>query len=213
MALTADAFELAERYRTPVMILTDGVLGQAMEPVELVFREPARVDAPWALTGAAGRPPRVVRSLHLKPEDLEVHNLHLQAKFAAIADREVRHDGEHLDDADLVIVAYGTAARVARTAIARAREQGLRAGLFRPITLWPFPSDALRDLAGRVRGLLVVEMSAGQMVEDVRLAVEGRVPVAFTGRTGGMVPAPSEVVAALHRLRATTAEQNRETPR
>ncbi len=122
MALTADAFELAERYRTPVIILADGILGQAMEPVELTFREPPRVDAPWATTGAAGRPPRVVRSLHLKPEDLEAHNRHLQAKYAAIADREVRHETEHLEDADLVIVAYGTAARVARTAIARARE-------------------------------------------------------------------------------------------
>ena len=213
MALTADAFELAERYRTPVMILTDGILGQAMEPVELTFREPPRVDAPWAVTGAAGRPPRVVRSLHIKPEDLEVHNAHLQAKFAAIADREVRHDGEQLDDADLVIVAYGTAARVARTAIAQAREAGLRAGLFRPITLWPFPSDALRDLAGRVRGMLVAELSAGQMVEDVRLAVEGRVPVAFTGRTGGIVPAPREVVAALRDLETTTAEQPREAAR
>ena len=213
MALTADAFELAERYRTPVMILTDGILGQAMEPVELVFREPPRVAADWALTGAAGRPPRVVRSLHLKPEDLEAHNQHLQAKFAAIVDREVRHDGELLADADLAIVAYGTAARVARTAIARARESGLRAGLFRPITLWPFPSNALRDLAGHVRGLLVVEMSAGQMVEDVRLAVEGRVPVAFTGRTGGMVPAPAEVVAALRDLWETTAEQPREATR
>ena len=211
--LVPHAFEVAERYRTPVILLADGILGQAMEPVELNFREPPRVPAEWATTGAAGRPPRVVRSLHLRPEDLEAHNRHLQAKFAAIADREVRHDGESLDDADLVIVAYGTAARVARTAIARAREAGLRAGLFRPITLWPFPSDALRDLAGRVRGLLVVELSAGQMVEDVRLAVEGRVPVAFTGRTGGMVPTPREVVAALRHLWATTAEQPRETTR
>ncbi len=210
MALTADAFELAERYRTPVIILTDGILGQAMEPVELTFREPPRIDAPWALTGADGRPPRVVRSLHLKPEDLETHNLHLQAKFAAIADREVRFDGEHLDDADLVVVAHGTAARVARTALARAREAGLRVGLFRPITLWPFPSDALGDLAGRVRGLLVVEMSAGQMVEDVRLAVEGRVLVTFTGRTGGMVPTPGEVLAALRHLSAAAVEQPRE---
>jgi 2-oxoglutarate ferredoxin oxidoreductase subunit alpha len=213
MALTADAFELAERYRTPVMILTDGILGQAMEPVELVFREPPRVAAEWALTGAAGRPPRVVRSLHLRPEDLEVHNRHLQAKFAAIADREVRHDGEGLDDADLVIVAYGTAARVARTAIARAREAGLRAGLFRPITLWPFPEDALRELAGRVRGILVVELSAGQMVDDVRLAVQGRVPVAFTGRTGGMVPTPKEVVEALGELWSAVAERHPEMGR
>ena len=213
MALTADAFELAERYRTPVIILTDGILGQAMEPVELTFREPPRIDAPWATTGAAGRPPRVVRSLHLKPEDLETHNRHLQAKYGAIAEREVRHDAEHLDDADLVVVAYGTAARVARTAIARARDAGLRAGLFRPITLWPFPSDALRDLASRVGGMLVVELSAGQMVEDVRLAVEGRVLVAFTGRTGGMVPSPGEVLAALRDLAAITAEHPREAVR
>ncbi len=213
MALMADAFELAERYRTPVMILADGILGQAMEPVELTFREPPRIAADWALGGADGRPPRVVRSLHLKPEDLEAHNRHLQAKFAAITDREVRHAGEHLDDADLVIVAYGTAARVARTAVGRARALGLRAGLFRPITLWPFPSDALRDLAGRVRGLLVVEMSAGQMVEDVRLAVEGRVPIAFTGRTGGVVPPPGEVLADLRLLAATSAGQRREASR
>lgn len=200
MALTADAFEIAERYRTPVIILADGILGQAMEPVELIFREPPRVAADWALTGAAGRPPRVVRSLHLKPEDLELHNVHLQAKFAAMAEREVRHAGERLEDADLVIVAYGTAARVARTAVARARAEGLRVGLFRPISLWPFPGAALVDLAARVRGFLVVELSAGQMVEDVRLAIEGRVPVTFTGRTGGIVPTPDEVVAALHRL-------------
>ena len=202
MALTADAFETAERYRTPVMILADGILGQAMEPVELRFREPPRVAAEWALTGAAGRPPRVVRSLLLKPEDLELHNLHLQAKYAAIAEREVRHAGERLEDADLVIVAYGTAARVARTAVARARSEGMRAGLFRPISLWPFPGPALVELAARVRGFLVVELSAGQMVEDVRLSIEGRAPVAFTGRTGGMVPTPDEVVAGLRRLDA-----------
>jgi len=184
-----------------------------MEPVELTFREPPRVSADWALTGADGRPPRVVRSLHLKPEDLEAHNRHLQAKYAAIADREVRHATEHLDDADLVIVAYGTAARVARTAVTQARAEGLRAGLFRPITLWPFPSAALAELAGRVRGLLVVELSAGQMVEDVRLAVEGRAPITFTGRMGGIVPTPGEVVAALRRLWATTAPRAEGAPR
>jgi 2-oxoglutarate ferredoxin oxidoreductase subunit alpha len=213
MALTADAFELAERYRTPVMILTDGILGQAMEPVELTFREPPRIPNDWAVGGAAGRPPRVVRSLHLKPEDLEIHNRHLQAKFAAIAEREVRHASEHLDDAELVVVAYGTAARVARTAIARARADGLRAGLLRPISLWPFPAEAVREVARRARGILVVELSAGQMVEDVRLAVEGSVPVVFEGRTGGMVPTPGEVVAALRRLWATTAPRAEEAPR
>ena len=205
MALVADAFELAEKYRTPVFILADGTLGQAMEPVELTFRTPPRVAADWAVTGADGRPPRVVKSMRLEPEILEVHNRHLQAKFAEIAAREVRWAGEHLDDAELVIVAYGTAARVARTAIARARDDGLRAGLFRPITLWPFPSAALAQAAARARGVLVVELSAGQMVEDVRLAIEGRTPVAFEGRTGGMVPTPGEVLDALRRLRAATA--------
>ena len=200
MTLMADAFELAERYRTPVMILADGTLGQAMEPVELDFREPPRLPTPWAVDGANGRAPRVVRSLHLKPEDLEAHNQDLQAKYARIAAREVRWAGERLADADVVIVAYGTAARVARTAIAQAREQGIRAGLFRPITLWPFPSQALDDVARDVRGLLVVEMSAGQMVEDVRLAVEGRVPVSFDGRTGGMIPSPGEIVARLREV-------------
>ena len=204
MALVADAFELAEKYRTPVFILADGTLGQAMEPVELNFRTPPRVAADWAVTGADGRPPRVVKSMRLEPEILEVHNRHLQAKFAEIAAREVRWAGEHLDDAELVIVAYGTAARVARTAIARARDDGLRAGLFRPITLWPFPSAALAQAAARARGVLVVELSAGQMVEDVRLAIEGRTPVAFEGRTGGMVPTPGEVLDALRRLRAAT---------
>jgi 2-oxoglutarate/2-oxoacid ferredoxin oxidoreductase subunit alpha len=213
MALTADAFELAERYRTPVMILTDGVLGQAMEPVELTFREPTRLPNEWAVGGAAGRSPRAVKSLHLKPEDLEIHNRHLQAKFAALAEREVRYAGEQLEDADLVVVAYGTAARVARTAIARARADGLRAGLLRPISLWPCPAAAVGEAARRARGILVVELSAGQMVEDVRLAVEGRVPVAFEGRTGGMVPTPGEVVAALRRLWAATEPGSEEAPR
>jgi 2-oxoglutarate ferredoxin oxidoreductase subunit alpha len=198
--LVATSFELAERYRTPVIVLADGTLGQAMEPVDLTFRTPDRTAFDWALTGAAGRPPRVVRSLHLAPEDLEVHNQALQAKFADIAAREVRWTGERLDDADLVIVAYGTAARVARTALSQARNEGLSVGLFRPISLWPFPTNELHELSTRVRGMLVVELSAGQMVEDVRLAVEGRCPVAFHGRTGGMVPSPDEVVTALRAL-------------
>jgi 2-oxoglutarate ferredoxin oxidoreductase subunit alpha len=213
MALTADAFELAERYRTPVIILADGILGQAMEPVELAFREPLRLENDWALGGADGRPPRVVRSLHLKPEDLELHNRHLQAKFASIADREVRWAGEHLDDADLAIVAYGTAARVARTAVARARRDGISVGLLRPITLWPFPAAALIDLAAQIRGFLVVELSAGQMLEDVRLAIEGRVPVDFIGRMGGIVPSPGEVVDALRRLDAAGGVHCREATR
>lgn len=202
--LTADAFELAERYRTPVVILADGVLGQAMEPVSAVYRAPARTDGGWELSGAAGRNPRVVRSLHLRSEDLEAHNRHLGAKFAAIAEREIRWAGEGLDDANIVLVAYGTSARVARTALERARAQGLRVGLFRPISLWPFPSTALATAARGRQAVVVVEMSAGQMIEDVRLAIEGRVPVFFHGRTGGVVPTPGGVVDAVRLAWALT---------
>ena len=207
--LVAHAFELAERYRTPVFILADGTLGQAMEPVELRFRTPERRANDWALTGADGRPPRVVKSLDLLPENLEQHNLALQAKFQEIARREVRWAGQQLEDAEFAIVAYGTAARVARTAVARGRSRGIKVGLFRPITLWPFPERELARLAARLRGILVVELSAGQMVEDVRLAVEGRCPVVFHGRMGGMIPTPDEVVEVLRSFQARVGRRAR----
>jgi 2-oxoglutarate ferredoxin oxidoreductase subunit alpha len=197
VALMADAFEIAERYRTPVMILADGVLGQAMEPVVPAFREPTRLGSEWQLSGADGRSPRVVRSLHLQPEDLDAHNRHLQEKFALIAEREVRYATESLEDAEVAVVAYGTAARVARTACERLRDEGVRAGIFRPITLWPFPARQLADAAAKLRALVVVELSAGQMIDDVKLAVEGRIPVHFHGKTGGVVPTPAGVVDAL----------------
>ncbi|HYK95074.1 MAG TPA: 3-methyl-2-oxobutanoate dehydrogenase subunit VorB [Candidatus Dormibacteraeota bacterium] len=204
VALVADGFEIAARYRTPVILLADGIMGQAMEPVVPAFRTPAWDASAWELTGADGRSPRVVRSLHLLPEDLEAHNRHLQAKFAAITERETRWAGEQLDDAEIVVVAYGTAARVARTAIERARAAGLRAGLFRPISLWPFPTAALAIAARRARAIVALELSAGQMVEDVRLAVD-TAPVFFHGRTGGMVPTPGEVVDRLSIAWALTA--------
>jgi 2-oxoglutarate/2-oxoacid ferredoxin oxidoreductase subunit alpha len=210
--LVADAFELAERYRTPAMILADGVMGQAMEPVVPTYRMPRRHDGGWVLSGADGRPPRVLRSLNLKPEDLEEHNRRLQAKFTAIARDEARWAGEQLDDAEIAIVAYGTAARVARTAIERAREAGMRVGLFRPITLWPFPSGPLAAATMRMRAILVLELSAGQMVEDVRLAVESHPPVLFHGRMGGMVPTPGEVLDVLRHAWATTAAAGRHGP-
>lgn len=202
--LVPTAFKLAERYRTPVIVLADGIQGQAMEPVELSFRNPVRPTFEWALTGADGRAPRVVRSLHLHPEELEEHNTVLQAKFARIAANEVRWSGTRLDDAEVVLAAYGTAARIAHSAMALAREEGIRAGLFRPISLWPYPETPLREVAQRVEGILVVELSAGQMLEDVRLAVEGRCRIGFHGRTGGMVPTPAEVLAALRELREET---------
>ena len=205
VGLVADAFELAEAYRTPVMILADGVIGQSMEPVVPEYRCPTRSECGWELTGADGRAPRVVRSLHLRPEDLEAHNVRLQAKFAEIAAREVRCAGEAIEDAEIAIVAYGTAARIARTAIERGRAAGLPVGLFRPITLWPFPARELMELAGRVRALVVVELSAGQLVEDVRLAVEGRAPVFFHGRTGGMLPTPNDVLRVTRHAWALSA--------
>ncbi|MFN8623893.1 MAG: 3-methyl-2-oxobutanoate dehydrogenase subunit VorB [Chloroflexota bacterium] len=202
--LVATSFELAERYRTPVMLLTDGIMGQAMEPVEQRFRRPPKPDWDWIVEGADGRPPRVVKSLHLHADDLERHNRHLAAKVAELAASEVRWAGDGLDDAELVVVAYGTAARIARTAVDRAREAGAKVGLFRPITLFPFPTQELRRLATHVKGFLVVELSMGQMVEDVQLAVLGAAPVAFFGRTGGSVPAPSEVLGAIERLARAT---------
>jgi 2-oxoglutarate ferredoxin oxidoreductase subunit alpha len=148
-----------------------------------------------------------VRSLYLQPERLEEHNTALQAKYREIAREEVRWAGEQLEDAELAVVAYGTAARVAHSAVMKARQEGLRVGLFRPITLWPFPESQLHELASRLRGVLVVELSAGQMVEDVRLAVEGQCPVAFHGRTGGMVPSPDEVLGKLRELDARVRER------
>jgi 2-oxoglutarate ferredoxin oxidoreductase subunit alpha len=172
-------------------------MGQAMEPVEDTFRHVPREEVDWALTGAQKRAPRVVKSVRLGPADLEEHNLHLQQKFAQMAANEVRWEGEDLEDAEYLMVAYGTAARICEDVLLEARERGLRVGLFRPITLWPFPERELASLAERVRGMLVVELSAGQMLDDVRLSVEGRCPVEFHGRMGGVLPSPHEILAVL----------------
>jgi 2-oxoglutarate ferredoxin oxidoreductase subunit alpha len=198
-----DAFDLADTYRNPVLILADGALGQMMEKVE--FREYRPADhippKPWATTGKPKtRGANVITSLHIQPEKMEEINLHLQEKYRRIAEREVRYELVHGEDAETLIVAYGLAARIAHRAVEIARERGIRVGLLRPQTLWPFPSAVLRSLADQVTGVLVVEMNAGQMIEDVRLAVEGKVPVEFYGRMGGIIPAPDEVVHALERL-------------
>jgi 2-oxoglutarate/2-oxoacid ferredoxin oxidoreductase subunit alpha len=207
ISLVVDGFDLAERYRTPVILLGDGILGQAMEPVHAEFRTLSPRADDWSLSGASGRPPRVVKSLNLRPADLEAHNLLLQARYQRIEREEVRWAGSGLQDAEVLVVAYGTAARIARTAVDRARELGARVGLLRPITLWPFPTAILRRLAPSLRGILVVELSAGQLVEDVRLAVEGTAPVFLHGRTGGMLPTPGELVRALARMDAMTAHE------
>jgi 2-oxoglutarate ferredoxin oxidoreductase subunit alpha len=197
------AFELAERYRNPVLILSDGLLGQMMEPVVLRPEvTPAFLNASWTLTGAENRPPNVVRSLLIKEGELERHNLHLQEKYALAAGREARAKDAETEDADLLVVAWGSCARIASGAVALARAKGLAAGWFRPITLWPFPSARLVEVARRARAVLVVEMNAGQMVEDVRLALEGRVPVSFKGYLGSRIPRESEILHEMERLLA-----------
>jgi len=201
--LTREAFDIADRYRNPVVVLGDAVLGQMMEPVvipEEVVDPAALPRKPWATDGARGRPRNIINSLYITAPDLEQVNLRLESRYQEAAAREVRWQGEDLDGAKFAIIAYGTAARVAVTAIAEARARGVPIGLFRPTSLYPFPVREIADLSQRVREILVVELSLGQMVEDVRLAVEGRCPVRFFGRTGGMVVTPAEVGAEIERM-------------
>jgi 2-oxoglutarate ferredoxin oxidoreductase subunit alpha len=195
------AFDLGDLYRTPVLVLADGQLGQMMEPCS--FRAPPRRELPpkdWALTGANARPRRIVRSFYLPAGVLAEHCKHLQAKFELIRRREVRYEERDADEADILLVAYGTSARLSLEAARMARKRGLKLGLIRPITLWPFPDEAIRRRAERGGKFLVVEMSAGQMLEDVRLAVEGRAPVGFVGRSGGGSPTTAEVLQAAESL-------------
>jgi 2-oxoglutarate ferredoxin oxidoreductase subunit alpha len=197
--VTYKAFDLADHYRIPVIILGDGMIGQMMEPVQL---PPFRKDFPkkeWAISGADKGKSRFIRSLLLDVHVLEEHNWKLYRKYQRIEKREVQYDEFFLEDADLVIVAYGTAARIAKGAVKRARERHLKVGLFRPITLWPFPSEVLKKVADHVKGLLVFEMSTGQMVEDVKLSVEGKVAVEFFGRPGGVVITPVELLRTITR--------------
>ena len=205
------AFTIAFRYRNPVMILSDGVIGQMMERVVLPPQKPRRTDdevmreCPWATTGrTAGRKPNIITSLDLKPENMEKHNIHLQEKYAEIRQREVRYETKWCDDAQWLIVAFGSAARIAEKAIEEARDEGINAGLFRPVTLWPFPDEALRRAAQGKRGVLVAEINAGQMIQDVRLALNGSVPAEHFGRLGGIVPEPYEIVEALKRFNTST---------
>lgn len=201
------AFELAFRYRNPAMILSDGVIGQMMEKVVLPPVKPRRTEeqikkeCPWATFGrTANRKPNIITSLELKPEVMEQRNLAMQAKYQEIKDHEVRYEMIECEDADYVIVAFGSAARIAEKAIEIAREEGIKVGLFRPITLWPFPEKQLADLAKKVKGMLVTEINAGQMIEDVKLAVNGVVPVEHFGRLGGIVPEPQEIVENLKKM-------------
>lgn len=200
-------FELAFKYRTPVIMLSDGVIGQMMEKVVLKEQKPRLTNEeiakkyPWASIGRTpDRKPNVITSLELQPEIMEKHNLHLQAKYREIAENEVRYEMSGSDNPDLAIVAFGSAARISQKVVDLAKAEGIEVALLRPITLWPFPGEAIRELASKVKGILTVEINAGQMVFDVRYAVEGRVPVDHYGRLGGIVPSPDEILSALKKM-------------
>ena len=199
------AFNLAEKYRTIAMVVADGAIGQMREPAELPPMQPIRPpeERPdWALTGANGREHNIITSLYLGAENLEVINLQLQEKLKRIAENEVRWNEYHTEDADLLLVAFGTVGRICQTVVREARAKGIKAGLLRPVTLWPFPSARLAELAQQVRGMLVVEMNAGQMLDDVRLTAECHCPVRFYGRMGGIIPLPDEILPELEKLDA-----------
>ncbi len=199
--LVMEAFDLADLYRIPVLILSDARVGQMMEPV--VFRKPPKRKLPpkrWALSGAGKRARNIVKSFYPVKGELEEFNRHLQEKYRQIRQRQVRYQSTSATDAEVLLVAYGTCARIGKEVVVEARVQGHKVGMIRPITLWPFPTRAIARASRRVKGMVVVEMSAGQMVEDVKLAVEGRCPVAFVGRTGGGVPTTSQIRRAVLRM-------------
>lgn len=195
------AFDLADIYRMPVMILGDGILGQMMEPLVVHSAQCtvhcAQVKKPWALTGCKGRKPNIVKSFYMIEGDLEKFNLKLQEKYKVILEKEQKYEGLFLDDAEIVLVAYGTTSRIVKSALKSLRKKGIKAGLIRPITLWPFPVDVFAGIKGpkiQKAKFLVVEMSYGQMIEDVRLALNGKFPVEFLGRSGGGVPQEEEII-------------------
>ncbi len=193
-----EAFDLADHYRIPVMVLADGMIGQIMEPV--AFRKPKPRPLPpkeWATTGTRNkRKPNIINSLYLAPEELEVFNKHLQKKYAVIREKEVRYEAYKTEDAELVFVSYGTASRIVRNSIEELRSKGVKAGMIRPITLWPFPYEAFDKLAPQTRALMSVEMSEGQMIDDIKIASRGRLPVGFYGRSGGMIPQQRDITQA-----------------
>jgi 2-oxoglutarate/2-oxoacid ferredoxin oxidoreductase subunit alpha len=200
--LTMDAFDLADKYRTPVMILADGMMGQMMEPVIFKKPKPRQYPEKFMLRGAGAGKSKFIRGLLLDPIDSEAHNWKLARKYGVITENEPRCEEHRVEDAELVIVAYGTAARIAKGAIKRLRNRGLKIGLFRPITVWPFPELQLRALSAKVKNYLVFEMSTGQMLEDVRLALQGYANIEFHGRPGGAVPTPSELANVVAKIYA-----------
>jgi 2-oxoglutarate ferredoxin oxidoreductase subunit alpha len=195
------AFELADQYRMPVMLLADGILGQMMEPVVFEKKQERKLPAKdWALTGADGREQNIVRSLWLKEGALEDLNYRLQARYKKIQENEVICEQQDVEDADIVVISYGVAARMVKAAVKKARERGIKAGWIRPVTLWPFPTEQISKAADDWRIFLTVELSCGQMVEDVKLAIAGKSPVLFYGRPGGGVPSTEQILEKIIQL-------------
>jgi 2-oxoglutarate/2-oxoacid ferredoxin oxidoreductase subunit alpha len=199
--LTMDTFDLADKYRNPAMILGDGLLGQMMEVVE--FKERPKFDLPskegWTLVGCKGRTPHRIVPFDLDPSVLEKMNLVINEKYKKLKEHEVRYESINIENADLIIVAYGTVARIVKTVIQQAKKEGINIGLIRPITLFPFPEKIISKTAERIKKFLVVEMSLGQMIEDVKLAVNGKAEVNFYGRCGGIIPTPIEILKELNK--------------
>jgi 2-oxoglutarate ferredoxin oxidoreductase subunit alpha len=202
-----EGFRLAEKYRNPAMILTDGALGQMMEKVILPEEGSLRkIETPWATTGKPKeRKSNIITSLFIKPEEMEEVNHQLQEKYKKIENEEVKFEEIKTEDAEILLVAFGLSSRICQKTVDLGREKGIKIGLLRPITLYPFPYKRLNELAGKVEFMMSVEMNAGQMVQDVKIAVEGKVPVHFTGRMGGMIPSPEDV---LHEIEAILDQQN-----
>lgn len=199
--LTTLAFDLAEKYRNIVMILMDGSLGQMMEPAELPPFQPIKTEVPdWAVNGESGRAKRVLTSINIDPPAQERTNIRLMSRWQEIEANEVRFKGYYLEDAEYVVIGYGTAGRIALSAVRTARENGIKVGLLRPITVAPFPVNAIEALIPSTKAFLVVEMNNGQMLEDVRLVISGRKPIAFYGRMGGVVPYPDDVLREIQAL-------------
>jgi len=196
--LTMKGFDKADEYRNPIMILSDGIVGQMMEPlVQTPYKQPALPPKNWAITGCKGREPNVIKSLYMGEGELERRNLRLKEKYDKMKETEVMYDSLYIEDAELIIVAFGIAARIASSAVRMLRNEEIKAGLFRPITLFPFPEKEIAQLCNKVGRFFVVEMNTGQMIEDVRLSVNGKSEVDFHGRPGGAILTPKEVYEAI----------------
>lgn len=196
--MTIKGFELADKYRMPCMLLADGTMGQMMEPVSLDVAELETVEKPWALTGTkCEREHNIVNSLYLKPEELEIKNFERYQKYKVIEENEVMYEEYLMDDADTCVVAFGITARVAKNAVNEARKRGVKVGMIRPITLWPFPNKPLKAAAEKCKRFITVEMNMGQMIDDVKLAIECKRPVDLCNRVGGMIPTPEDVLSAI----------------